>query len=92
MPLRNLIYITNVFQNYVETVRKYAETMSTTEAVIKAVDDCIKNNVLRDFLLQQKAEVISMSIFEYDEEKEMGRIKQAIWNDARNEGIINAIL
>lgn len=62
---------------YVETVREFAKTMPLKDAITKAVDECIKNNVLKHFLLQQKAEVIKMSIFEYDEEKEMGRIRRA---------------
>lgn len=61
---------------YVETVREYAKTMSLKDAVNKAVEECIKNNVLKRFLQQQKAEVIRMSIFEYDEEKEIGRIRR----------------
>ena len=71
---------------YVETVREYARTMSLADAVVQAVEDCIKNNILRDFLTQQKAEVISMSIFEYDEEKELGRIKKAAWERGLEEG------
>lgn len=62
---------------YVETVREFAKTMSLKDAITKAVDECIKNNILKHFLLQQKAEVIKMSIFEYDEEKEIGRIRRA---------------
>lgn len=62
---------------YVEMVREFAKTMPLKDAVTKAVDECIKNNVLKHFLMQQKAEVIKMSIFEYDEEKELGRIRRA---------------
>ncbi len=87
------------YSTYVETVREYAKAMPVTDAVIKAVDDCIKNNILKDFLLQQKAEVISMSIFEYDEEKEMARIKkemerikQATWDDGRKQGLEQGLI
>lgn len=41
--------------------------MSLKEAVTKAVDQCIKEGILADFLKKNKSEVISMSIFEYDE-------------------------
>lgn len=41
--------------------------MSLKEAVTKAVDECIKEGILADFLKRNKSEVISMSIFEYDE-------------------------
>lgn len=34
-----------------------------------AASECIKEGILKDFLLQNRAEVISMSIFEYDQEK-----------------------
>ena len=52
---------------YVERVRHYQKTMSLKEAVTKAVDECIKEGILADFLKKNKSEVISMSIFEYDE-------------------------
>ncbi len=57
------------YMEYVTRVRKYNKTMSLEQAVNKAVDECIKEGILRDFLLENKAEVVSMSIFEYDEEK-----------------------
>ena len=41
--------------------------MSLKESVTKAVDECIKEGILADFLKKNKSEVISMSIFEYDE-------------------------
>ena len=37
-------------------------------AVVDAVEECIQEGALRDFLLEQKSEVISMSIYEYNEE------------------------
>lgn len=69
--------VLNEYAIYVGTVRKYVKTMPLEDAVNKAVEECIKNNVLKQFLMQQKAEVIRMSIFEYDEEKELGRIRKA---------------
>ncbi len=60
---------------YVDLIRRYQRTMPIEDAVNKAVSECIKKGILKSFLTQQKAEVISMSIFEYDEEKEMKRIR-----------------
>lgn len=37
--------------------------------MIHAVNDCIKENILAEFLKKNKAEVVSMSLFEYDEKK-----------------------
>ena len=56
--------------------------MPLDEAVDAAIEYCIKNNILKDFLLEQKAEVKKMSIYEFDEEREMEMIRQ----DERAEG------
>ena len=53
---------------YVEQVRNYAKRMPLSEAVKKAVDHCIKTGILSEFLKKNRAEVIMLSIFEYDEE------------------------
>ena len=52
---------------YVARVRVYQKDMSLEDAVSRAVDECIRDGILADFLKRNKAEVISMSIFEYDE-------------------------
>ena len=41
--------------------------MSLSAAVNRAVDECIEEGILREFLLRNKAEVVAMSIYEYDE-------------------------
>ena len=61
--------------------------MSIDEAVKKAVDDCIKENILRDFLLKNKAEMIQMSIFEYDEEKHKKFLRQEGFEDGLTQGM-----
>lgn len=71
---------------YIETVRKYAKNMSLKEAVTKAVNECIQGNILRDFLMEQKSEVIKMSIYEFDEEREMKLIREDEREIGREEG------
>ena len=44
--------------------------MSLNEAVDRAVDECITEGVLKEFLRQNRAEVVMTSIFEYDKEYE----------------------
>lgn len=56
------------YSYFIAEIRKNLETMPLKSAVITAVDTCIRKDILRDFLLEQKAEVISMSIYEYNEE------------------------
>ena len=53
---------------YVERVRSYAKQMLLAEAVEKAVDDCIEEGILSEFLKKNRAEAIKVSIYEYDEE------------------------
>ena len=63
------------YMTYVDLVRAYAEEMELPEAVARAVDECIRNGVLAEFLQRQKMEVIKVSIYEYDEEREMRLIR-----------------
>lgn len=60
---------------YVESVRKHAAVMPIEEAVECAVKECIQENILADFLKGQRAEVVAMSIFEYDEETELKKLR-----------------
>ena len=53
---------------FVSLIRKNMESMELKEAVERAVDECIREDILKDFLLEQKAEVVAMSIYEYNEE------------------------
>lgn len=52
----------------VSSIQKYQKTMTTTEAVNKAVDDCIRSDVLAVFLRAHKAEVLRMYLAEVNEE------------------------
>ncbi len=65
------------YSQYVAKVRKYAAGMPLDQAVKYAVDECIKENILADFLRKNRAEVISMSIFEYDKEEEEKKLRKA---------------
>ena len=60
---------------YVERVRKYRAVMPIEQAVEKAVTECIRENILADFLKKQRAEVIAMSILEYNEEEKLKKIR-----------------
>ena len=62
---------------YVERVRKYAKTKPIEEAVERAVEECIREGILKDFLISQRAEVTAMSIFEYNEEEELRKYREA---------------
>ena len=68
--------------------------MPIEQAVEKAVTECIRENILADFLKKQRAEVVAMSILEYNEEEELKKIRASErrggyddgWNAGRIEG------
>ena len=60
---------------FVERIRGYAKGLEIAEAVERAVTECIREDILADFLSAQRAEVIAMSIFEYNKEEEMKKIR-----------------
>ena len=60
---------------YVEKIREYVKEIPLEEAVEKAIEECVRDNILREFLLKQRAEVFKMSIYEYDEERELKLIR-----------------
>ncbi|MDE6233450.1 MAG: hypothetical protein K2M60_08930 [Lachnospiraceae bacterium] len=68
---------------YVESVRKHAEVMAIEDAVECAVKECIKENILADFLKGQRVEVVAMSIFEYDEETELKKYFKNLQKDEK---------
>ena len=63
------------YMQYTDKVRTYVAYMDTALAVEKAVDESLHEGILEDFLLQNKSEAIQMSIFEFDEEREMQLIR-----------------
>ncbi|MBQ9991044.1 MAG: hypothetical protein IJP31_08915, partial [Lachnospiraceae bacterium] len=58
---------------FVERIREYSDQgkLPLDEAVDRAVRECIKEGILAEFLEENRREVVSMSIFEYDAEKEL---------------------
>ena len=65
------------YAQYVAKVREYAGTTDLDTAVEQAVNDCIQNGILAEFLRKNKSEVIAMSIFEYDKEEEERKLRKA---------------
>lgn len=74
------------YMQYVDKVRKYSAESNLELAVERAVDECIKEDVLREFLLKNRAEVVAMSIFEYDEEKHMKCLRQEGFEEGYGKG------
>ena len=75
------------YAQYVALVRKYKEESgSLDDAVNRAVDECIKNDILADFLRKNRAEVVMTSIFEYNKEEEERKLRTAERQAGYDEG------
>lgn len=59
------------YMEFVDKVRIYQEELTFAGALEKAVEECIKDGILEEFLRRNRAEVLRMSIFEYDFERHM---------------------
>ena len=76
------------YAQYVAKVRKYvSKNISLEEAVTRAVDECIKEGILAEFLVKNKAEVIKVSIYEYDKEFEEKKLRKAEYEAGVEAGI-----
>ena len=75
------------YSQYVERVRKYAAQMELNEAVELAITECIREGILSDFLSRNRAEVLKVSIFEYDQELEEKKLREAEFEYGRETGI-----
>lgn len=64
------------YMKYVEKIRNYSEEMELDAAIDRSVKECIKENILAEFFRKNRAEVIQMSLFEYDEEAHMRSLRR----------------
>ena len=91
------------YAQYVAKVRKYTKEMELDVAVERAVDECIREGILEDFLRDNRAEVIAVSIFEYNKDEEEKKLRKAEYEagydsgygkgfDAGKETELNALL
>ena len=73
---------------YVARVRKYTSEMNLNDAVARAIDECIKEGILVEFLRKNRSEVKMVSILEYDKEWEEKKLRKAEYEAGRSEGIV----
>lgn len=71
------------YSKLISYIRNNQKSLAIEEAIDQAVKQCIHEGILEKFLKEHRAEVIKMSIYEYDEEKHM----RALREEGREEGI-----
>lgn len=74
------------YAEYTARVRRYAREQETADAVEQAMDECIREGILEDFLRKNRAEAKRMSIYEYDQEKHLRQEREAAWEDGWEAG------
>lgn len=61
--------------------------ITTKTLVIESIDECIKEDILSDFFIKHRDEVIDVSIFEYDEEGVMDVLREEAREEARKQAL-----
>lgn len=90
--LMNACHTLRDYSEYVARIRTYSAEMPLTDAVEKAITECIHENILRDFLLKNRAEAKAMSIYEYDEKKTLRMFREEGYEDGERNGKIQATI
>ena len=75
------------YAEYVSRVRRYAKEMPIGEAVERTIEECIRENILREFLEKNRAEANAVSIYEYNEEEHMRMEREDAFADGLQEGV-----
>ena len=77
----------------IETIKEYRQKYDDKNVAIeKAIEECINCNVLKDFLLERKAEAMHTLLTEYDEEEAMEYFKQRAYEDGIVKGELQLLV
>ncbi len=74
------------YSEFVEKVRNYTKVMELNTALDRAVTECIQEGILTDFLRKNRAEVIKMSLYEYDQEQHMKWLREEGYEQGHEDG------
>lgn len=74
------------YAEYTDRVRRYAKELPIAEAVERAITECIREGILKEFLRKNRAEAKRMIIYEYDQEKHLRQEREASWEKGREVG------
>ena len=66
------------YSYFIKIVKQYSEKMERDRAINMAVDTCITENILKDILTKNRAEVVDMLLTEYNEEKIMNLMEDEL--------------
>ena len=72
---------------FIDRVHEYGQTMPLEEAIRKAMEDCINQNVLKEFLEKHRGELVNMLISEYDWDLALEVRKEEGWEEGMERGM-----
>lgn len=78
------------YAQFIDIIRHYLrenKQWSNEQAISKAIDDCIQNNILRDILQKERLRVMASILSEFDEVGYKEMIRQEAYEDAYEEGV-----
>lgn len=55
---------------FVDKVRRYSQEQPLEDSVERTIRECMEEDVMADFLKRNRAEVVKMCLYEYDEERQ----------------------
>ena len=76
------------YAQFIDIIRHYLrenEHWTNEQAISKAIDDCIQNNILRDILQKERLRVMASILSEFDEVGYKEMIRQEAYEDAYEE-------
>ncbi len=83
--LKEICQTLQEYTEFTERVRVHRKEMPLEDAIRTTIDECIRDGILKEFLLKNKAEVYRMCLYEFDvelhervlreEEREEGRLE-----------------
>lgn len=75
------------YVQFVDMVRCHEKSFPFDIAIEKAIDECIAKDILKEFLEKNRAEVMHMWLFEYDQEKHIRMEKEDSWEEGHARGL-----
>ena len=76
------------YAQFIDIIRHYLREnkhWTNEQAISKAIDDCIQNNILRDILQKERLRVMASILSEFDEVEYKEMIRQEAYEDAYEE-------
>lgn len=87
MPLRGLLYFAQLYQGYVAKYQLNIYSSTKQKYTVDcAVNECIEENILKDFLVKHRAEVKNVILTEYDAKQHIEAEKSESYREGEAHG------